>query len=236
MDIDLLGDSDDQQNCSLGPAIEPQPKSTHKVTEQLAQLDISSPNSPEALNSDINDSDDSDEFGDFLQSETVDSTWGVPQDPVGSVAEQVLEWISGTHISTAPNSGNASAQLLASIDEAWESAVGLMGGHDMKPHIGEIAARLCAVLPTAQNQTIDLQPPPAVAMPSIDSAIELAGMARVASTEDIGQKVCDLVWPLYSRSKDLVEAEDTTSDERTNLVNAYLRLAERTNESPKQPN
>ncbi|KAJ2339767.1 hypothetical protein GGF43_006567 [Coemansia sp. RSA 2618] len=73
-------------------------------------------------------------------------------------------------------------------------------------------------------------------MPSIDSAIELAGMARVASTEDIGQKVCDLVWPLYSRSKDLVEAEDTTSDERTNLVNAYLRLAERTNESPKQPN
>ncbi|KAJ2266054.1 hypothetical protein GGH14_006454, partial [Coemansia sp. RSA 370] len=77
MDIDLLGDSDDQQSCGLGPVIQPQPKTTRKVTEQLAKLNIGSTEDPATLGP---DADDADEFGDFLQSEAAGSTWS-PSEP-----------------------------------------------------------------------------------------------------------------------------------------------------------
>ncbi|KAJ2137813.1 hypothetical protein IW136_003366 [Coemansia sp. RSA 678] len=290
MDIDLLGDSDDQQSCGLGPVIQPQPKTTRKVTKQLAKLNIGSVEDPATLSP---DADDADEFGDFLQSEAADSTWSPsepqqpapdssrdststeavalrlpqppppasssrpsldmdssiplnarsrqsttvgselraqsrPLDPVDSAAEQVLEWISNTHPATSTD--NASSQVLDSIEEAWGSAVGLMGGSDIKPHIGEIATRLCAVLPAA-SQTISIQPPTAIVMPSVDTIVDLSTATSTARSwtlvENTAQKVFDLVWPFYSKPKDLVAVEDTT-DERENLVNAYLRLAERT--------
>ncbi|KAJ2441972.1 hypothetical protein H4S00_000046 [Coemansia sp. D1744] len=291
MDIDLLGDSDDQQSCGLGPVIQPQPKTTRKVTEQLAKLNIGSTEDPATLSP---DADDADEFGDFLQSEAAGSTWSPsepqqtapdssrgststeavalrlpqppppasssrpsldmdpsiplnarsrqsttigselraqsqPLDPMDSAAEQVLEWISNAHPATSTE--NASSQLLDSIEEAWGSAVGLMGGSDIKPHIGEIATRLCAVLPATTSQTINIQPPTAIVMPSVDTIVELSTVTSTVRSwtliENTAQKVFDLVWPFYSKPKDLVAVEDT-ADERKNLVNAYLRLAEMT--------
>ncbi|KAJ1833527.1 hypothetical protein LPJ63_002696 [Coemansia sp. RSA 2711] len=149
-------------------------------------------------------------------------------DPADIVAAQVLEWISDTQ--PAPIA-SASAQL-AGVDGIWSSAEGLMGGANVKPHIGEIATRLCAGI-AFDSQTSE--PPRAIVMPPIDGVPELSSAASVAHAsapeDSVGQRVCRLLWPLHSEVDALDETADAASDERANLVRAYLQLAEQTDDA-----
>ncbi|KAJ1648718.1 hypothetical protein J3B02_003593 [Coemansia erecta] len=152
-DLLLLDDeSASASQQSLAPALRPQNSSE---TKSLVQGNAA----------------ESEEFGDFLQGDSaqkiaadelkcksglsekvnIEKVIGL-KSPVDQTADQVLQWISTTN--AGESSSNAGAlRTQDAVRDAWDNASGLMGGSHMDEHIGEIASRLCSVIPAnADNE------------------------------------------------------------------------------------
>ncbi|KAJ1744359.1 hypothetical protein LPJ68_000039 [Coemansia sp. RSA 1086] len=240
MDIDLLGD-DDQYSCNLTPAIQPQPKPPD-LSQQLSSLNLATAS---------NGATDDDEFGEFLQSAEPNSnvpvkshatqttlrpaitnklecatarrnTIATPQQSNSSqcIADRILGWISDpklTSLGSLPDDA---------IDRAWDSAAGLLGGTDLKPHIGEIATRLCSAIPRdspAANQTPELL---SATMLSAEKTAELSESLLVkplSSSASFGRQINSIAWPQYKPT-----TSKPTAVSNEDLVSAYLRLVDKT--------
>ncbi|KAJ2780105.1 hypothetical protein H4R18_003648 [Coemansia javaensis] len=234
MDINLLGDDDDDsQTCNLQPALQPQRPDTAPLEERMARLSTGTL--------------DHDDFGDLLHSSsTADAGWAATdpappadggdelqpapaagrrdehRDPAGADAEQVLGWILHARVPEPPGAESA----------AWESAEGLMGG-DPSLHLGEIASRLCSIIPEMPQVAEPPEDPERHLAPldPVYAAAKSAGPAEAMHLEHecqkIGERTCALLWPLYS-----VPAADVADlSDKDALVTAYMGLAEKVNRS-----
>ncbi|KAJ2393944.1 hypothetical protein GGI05_002261 [Coemansia sp. RSA 2603] len=169
-----------------------------------------------------------------------------PRDPMDVAADQVLSWMSPT-----PKFESKDENIIEGEDtilNAWDSAVGLMGGTNIGIHIGEIASRLCSVIPEdnpllngfdAQKNTsdkddgLDLEETDAWKSLLMDAGGAEQSFAKLESP-NIEKRVADTIWPcednVWSASS---EIESETEED---LVQAYLRLTTKVEDSAETAN
>ncbi|KAJ1728342.1 hypothetical protein LPJ61_004084 [Coemansia biformis] len=156
---------------------------------------------------------------------------GEKHDPINIAASQLLEWISGPGVpedrdTTGPDAGPLpGADALA----AWASAEGLMGGSDLTLHLGEIASRLCSIVPPWPQhvEPADMdQKPITVSLEPVYNTLGPATVVDAVRTSTDGTRLntlaYNLVWPMYADHG----PPETCTSEDDGLVNAYMRLAE----------
>ncbi|KAJ1829075.1 hypothetical protein LPJ56_000675 [Coemansia sp. RSA 2599] len=118
---------------------------------------------------------------------------------------------------------------MGTVADAWERASGLMGGSHMDAHIGEIASRLCSVIPAGiETEEAGANEMPAVAeetdawksLLDDDGVLSRSGETGAGRQQQgaFERRILDSVWP----SGDNVWSDQVDGD----LVNAYLRLAD----------
>ncbi|KAJ2852033.1 hypothetical protein IWW36_000612 [Coemansia brasiliensis] len=142
------------------------------------------------------------------------------------IADQILDWISDPKLPANPHA--AAPETDNAIDRAWDSAAGLLGGTDIRPHIGEIATRLCSAIPRASPPTKQASDsPPAIVLLSAESIAELSETllaAQSSSAIGFGQQISDIVWPQHKPAP--LHSLRSTTISNDDLVNAYLRLVD----------
>ncbi|KAJ1721212.1 hypothetical protein LPJ53_004233 [Coemansia erecta] len=159
----------------------------------------------------------------------------VPKDPVDVAADQVLSWISMSPKSDSNDKSNGDSG--DTIENAWDSAAGLMGGTNIGTHIGEIASRLCSVIPADSTLSsgfdrqkdvsdMDSDEPDLEETDAWKSLLLDAGGAEhsFASLESshIERRIADTIWPCEDNVWSA--ASEIESETEEDLVQAYLRL------------
>ncbi|KAJ2754331.1 hypothetical protein GGI19_002483 [Coemansia pectinata] len=163
---------------------------------------------------------------------TVQKPEVVAKSPWQIAADQVLDWLSPVQPTSKSDS------VTVAISGAWESALGLMdgGGDQAGAHIAEVARRLCGVLDSfpalsvADSIDVDMSIDTGSWVESAceTSASGLDKQQRGRREKDIDLRISELVWPEYAHSaNDTTGKGESSSD---NLVAAYLRLAEMSNQ------
>ncbi|KAJ2746695.1 hypothetical protein GGI20_001116 [Coemansia sp. BCRC 34301] len=187
------------------------------------------------------------DFGDFIQGQqqlllptdsppkkhqgTLQTASGTPpRSDLDVAAEKVLGWLVPAKQGLVFKDDSAVA-----IGEAWESAVRLMGGGEQAYlHTAEVIRRLCGVLDTfptiSESALADIGEGEDINV-NIDILMDSARepdkplQRGAARDKGIDLRVAELVWPEHSH------APDAAGNESSDLVAAYLRLAEMSNMS-----
>ncbi|PIA16781.1 hypothetical protein COEREDRAFT_97096 [Coemansia reversa NRRL 1564] len=143
-----------------------------------------------------------------------------------TMANQLQNWISGSENIPSSNSSMDYNESMIDIPSVWESAEGLMGGNNPSTHITEIATRLCNTIPSGSQHEQTNESLSSISIPladSIEKSIDhlLSQKSpetfyQLLSESNITQQSYNLIWPLYSNTN--------STDEETDLTNAYLRL------------
>ncbi|KAJ1902252.1 hypothetical protein LPJ66_000139 [Kickxella alabastrina] len=156
------------------------------------------------------------------------------RDPKDAAAEKILGWMAAAAAPIPAGGSDAGAGDV--IGNAWETAAGLMGGSHLGHHIGEIASRLCNVIPAdtlaAEQATYELnQVDGSDGVGLVESPgpwESLAGNLEPGLQDMAGQDVehCirGIVWP-WAGSSELSKCSSEGAKD-VDLVQAYLRLAQ----------
>ncbi|KAJ2785588.1 Haloacid dehalogenase-like hydrolase domain-containing protein 3 [Coemansia interrupta] len=163
------------------------------------------------------------------------TTIEVPRDPMDVAADQVLGWISTTPKDDINEESNVVSEEL--IQNAWDSAAGLMGGTNVGTHIGEIASRLCSVIPAdsalsngldcqedasdIDNGVLDLEETDAWKSLLLDAGGAEHSFANLESPH-LENRIADTIWPCEDNVWSA--ASEIGSETEEDLVQAYLRL------------